>query len=233
MKKLILSLMFALTMVCASATPGWLRLNNGSVVAGEITVNDTHVTVVTTDGRTFTYPMTEVYKIDYDQPVLPEVKKVNYNDYTDRQTGFWFRATVNASYTIFQTKKCTPFAEVDVAGGYRFSQYLRAGVGVGLRGYFNNDDLRSTKSELSYPIFATVSGNFIDDEFRTVTPYWSMDMGGAIKDGFMWRPTIGIRVGQSRSAFLLGVTYTGQNLKYKTGKDRYVSAVGLTLGYEF
>ena len=78
-----------------------------------------------------------------------------------------------------------------------------------------------------------MSGNFIDDEFRTVTPYWSMDMGGAIKDGFMWRPTIGIRVGQSRSAFLLGVTYTGQNLKYKTGKDRYVSAVGLTLGYEF
>lgn len=235
MKRILIGLLtFAVALIAAGNNPSWVYLNNGNIVKGNVTTTATQVTIITDNGQVLTYPIVEVNRISPVEPVQPAVKEDRaIRDMTDNDTGFWMSAQVNGSYSVFISDKCTPWTELDVAGGYRFNQYLKVGVGFGGRYYFENDRLRNNNVKWSFPIFATVRGNFIPDDYRSVTPYYSLDLGAAIRDGFMWRPTVGLRIGQSRSAFLVGITYTGQSLKYKTGKDRYISGVGLTLGYEF
>lgn len=235
MKRILIGLLtFAVALIVAGNNPSWVYLNNGNIIKGNVTTTATQVTIITDNGQVLTYPIVEVNRISPVEPVQPAVKEDRaIRDMTDNDTGFWMSAQVNGSYSVFISDKCTPWTELDVVGGYRFNQYLKVGVGFGGRYYFENDRLRSNNVKWSFPVFATVRGNFVPDDYRSVTPYYSLDLGAAIRDGFMWRPTVGLRIGQSRSAFLVGITYTGQSLKYKTGKDRYISGVGLTLGYEF
>ncbi len=235
MKKALMSLFIALcaTMV-AQAETGWLHLNNGSIVKGDITLTDTQVSVVTETGDVYTYPRAEVNKISYSGPNMPAVKRdPNLNDYMEYTRGFWIRGTVSGAYSLFASSRCTPMTEIDIAGGYRVNQYVAAGIGFGYRYYFDNSSIRKDFFKWSVPIYATVTGNIIDMGYHNVVPYYCLDLGGAIRDGFMWRPSIGIRVGKQRSAFLLSATYTGQTLKYRTGSNRYVSFLSLTLGYEY
>lgn len=235
MKRILIGLLtFAVALIAAGNNPSWVYLNNGNIIKGNVTTTATQVTIITDNGQVLTYPIVEVNRISPVEPVQPAVKEDRaIRDMTDNDTGFWMSAQVNGSYSVFISNKCTPWTELDVVGGYRFNQYLKVGVGFGGRYYFENNRLRSNNVKWSFPVFATVRGNFVPDDYRSVTPYYSLDLGAAIRDGFMWRPTVGLRIGQSRSAFLVGITYTGQSLKYKTGKDRYISGVGLTLGYEF
>lgn len=81
----------------------------------------------------------------------------------------------------------------------------------------------------------------IPGDYRNVTPYYSVDCGATLRDGFLIRPAVGLRIGRERSAFLVGIGYTGQNLKTTrcdadeaigSGR-RFVSFVNLHLGYEF
>lgn len=232
---LLVFFVFASTLIAlADNNTTYVYLNNGSVVKGNVTTTATQVTIITDNGQVLTYPMVEVNRISPDEPVQPAITRDRaLGDMNDNDTGFWMSAQINGSYSVFLSSRCAPWTEFDVVGGYRFSQYLKVGIGIGGRYYFDNSRLRSKNEEWSFPIFATVRGNFITDAYRDVTPYYSVDLGGAIQDGFMWRPTVGLRIGQSRSAFLVGITYTGQSLKYVTGKDRYVSGLGITLGYEY
>lgn len=218
----------------ADNNPAWVYLNNGSIVKGNVSKTDTNVSIITDDGQVLTYPIVEVNRISPVKPVQPSIKKDRtLQDMADNNTGFWMSVQTNGSYSVFISERWTPWTEIDVIGGYRFSQFLKVGVGFGGRYYFENSHLRSNNVKWSFPLFATIRGNFIYDDYRSVTPYYSLDLGATLRDGVMWRPTIGIRIGYSRSAFLVGITYTGQSLKYKSEKQRYISGVGLTLGYEF
>lgn len=241
MKKTLISFAMALcTVMAAQSETGWIHLNNGSIVKGDITLTDTKVTVVTESGDVYTYPRAEINKISYSEPNMPAVRHdPNLNDYMEYTRGFWIRGTVSGAYSLFSSSKCTPMAEVDVAGGYRINQFVAAGIGFGYRYYFDNDRMRKDRFRWSVPIYATVTGNIVDMGYHSVVPYYCLDLGGVLRDGFMWRPSIGIRVGKQRSAFLLAVTYTGQSLKFKptsaspAGSNKYVSMLGLTLGYEY
>lgn len=213
---------------------GWVHLNNGSIVTGTVSVSGSTVSIVTERGDVLNYPMVEVNRISYQAPPTPRVGvDRDLTDYTTNDTGFWGAVQGFGASTLFIDARCTQLAELDLVGGYRFSQYLKVGLGLGARYYFNNTRLRDSSIEWAMPLFATVRGNFIHEGYRNVVPYYSIDVGGAVRDGFMWRPAVGIRVGQPRNAFTLALTYMGQNLTYKDGKDKYVSALGLTVGYEF
>ncbi len=86
------------------------------------------------------------------------------------------------------------------------------------------------------PLYATLRGNIIPSEYRNIVPYYSFDMGASIRDGFMVRPGIGIRVGQNRNAFLINLSYLGQNIiatEYNQRKNKFTSFVMLKVGYEF
>ena len=95
------------------------------------------------------------------------------------------------------------YTEIDAVAGYRFNEYVRVGLGLGARYYFDNNKVRSTLSEWAFPIFLNVRGNFIPTRYRDVVPYYSFDIGVTVRDGFMLRPTVGLRVGRERSAWAM------------------------------
>ncbi len=236
MKNFLFLAVMALSWVAATANNniGWVYLNNGNIVKGVITQTDTKVFISTDDGSELSYPMLEVNKISYKAPKMPKVGiDPDLKDMADYETGFWCSAQLNAGYTVMLDHHNSPWTEVDFSGGYRFNQFLKIGLGLGCRYYCDNSRLRHKDIRVAFPLYVTVMGNILRDTYRTVTPYYSFDIGGAICDGFMWRPSLGIRVGQSRSAFLVALVYTGQSLRYITGNKNYVSSLGLSVGYEF
>ena len=173
---------------------------------------------------------------------LPEINTKNLQkNYSSSETGFWIAAEAVGGYSCRLYNSNFALAEIDVTAGYRFSEYIRVGAGFGGRYYFDNDKVRYNSSEWAFPIYVNARGNFIPTNYRTTVPYWSCDLGGTILDGFMLRPTVGLRIGQPRSAFLIGLTYTGQSLKGFTWNERgtrdshtkFVSFISLKLGYEF
>lgn len=178
---------------------------------------------------------------------LPEVDATHTGiqaDYATRDTGFWIAAEATGGYSCRLMHSNFSFAEVTATAGWRFNSYLRLGVGFGGRCYFDNKKVRYTASEWAFPIFANVRGNIIPTEYRSVVPYYSVDLGGSIRDGFLFRPAVGLRIGQNRGAFLVALAYTGQDLRsYRLEtldggtvcekKRKFASFISLRLGYEF
>lgn len=235
MKKIVLLVIIALSCLFASAQSiGWVHLNNGNIVKGIVNTTDTEVIITTEDGSELSYPLLEVNKITSKAPKMPKVGvDPDLNDYSETDKGFWYGVQLGLGYTVISKNHNAPWHDLDFVGGYRFNQFLKVGAGFGWRFYYQNSNLRHKRMTSSFPLYATVRGNIVRDTYRTVVPYYSFDIGGAICDGVMWRPSFGIRVGQSRSAFLLSVTYTGQSLQYFNKEQKYVSSLGLTVGYEF
>ncbi len=246
MKQIIISIF---VLICSSivsfAQEDYLQLNNGSIIKGKIenVVENQSVTIKSTNGQTYTYPMIEINHINYGQPPkTPNQKSTsNYKEYSTFDQGFWGAIEFQGGYSCNFTKSNAPMLELDAVGGYRFNQFIRLGIGIGSRYYINSDKLRTSSIEWSFPIYANIRGNIIPDEDRTIVPYYSFDIGGAIRDGFLIRPTIGVRIGQPRSAFLLGLSYLGQSLKcFDINKDgnptikrKLTSFVTIKIGYEF
>lgn len=161
--------------------------------------------------------------------------------YSTDESGFWGAAEVTGGYSCRLSKSNFGMAEMDVVGGYRFNEYVRVGIGFGGRYYIDNSQVRITRSEWAFPLFANVRGNFIPTRYRNAVPYYSVDLGGTFRDGFLFRPSVGMRFGQKRSTFLLSVGYTGQKLHsfkldtsgQRVEKREFVSFITLKLGYEY
>lgn len=174
-------------------------------------------------------------------PAIKEEKVGQYHNYAENQTGFFCAAELIGGYSCRLEKSNFGFLELDAVGGYRFNEYLNVGAGMGARYYFANNLIRHTTAKWAGPMFIDVRGQFIPHQFRNYVPYYSFDIGGTIRDGFMIRPTLGLRIGEPRSAFLVGISYTGQDLTsfrwddlgQKTKKNRFVSFITLKVGYQF
>lgn len=159
----------------------------------------------------------------------------------DKDNGFWWSAELSAAYSCRILHSNFGFAELDATAGYRFNEFARLGFGIGARCYFDNNKVRYNKDSWGFPIYVNVRGNLISTAQRDFVPYYSVDMGGTVRDGFLMRPTIGVRIGQNRSAMLVGLSYVGQHLKsfdYNNAgqlikKGRFVSFISLRVGYEF
>lgn len=238
MKKffLIFSMAFV-AMFChafAEASTDILYLNNGTVLTGRVdsVANNTSVTFVTEEGKSYTYPMMEVRKIERNSELkTPVSKKTGYADYRVRDLRFFFAVELQGAYAI-TPRTSTGFAtDLNVVAGCRINEYVRVGVGAGVRYNINGTQFRSKEiaCDWSYPLFVNVRGNIISEEYRDAVPYYSLDAGYTFGDnGFMIRPSLGYRFGISHSAFLLALSYCGQI----SNKD-FLSFVGLKLGYEF
>lgn len=171
------------------------------------------------------------------------VSNKTYTNFRDKDSGFWWTVEAYGGYSVEMgdNYENTGFAELDVAGGYRFNEYFRIGLGLGGRYYFDSEKIRSNKANGSFPVYVTVRGNMMQAYERRVVPYYAFSLGGAVHDGVMFRPTIGIRVGDTaRSAFVLGLSYLGQSVqlpravRLKVHDRRHVqSFVCLSVGYEF
>lgn len=176
------------------------------------------------------------YGAAYAQEIrLPEKPKTaNYRDYSTEEKGFWCAAEVDAGSTVKFKGKNAQMASATYTAGYMFNQYLKAGVGFGAKYYFNNNDaIRNTSIKCSFPIFANARGNIISQDDRGAVPFWSFSVGGAIRDGFFFSPTIGYRIGETRNSWLIGISYTFSEIPSYPDCDKNVSSFTLKLGYEF
>lgn len=157
-------------------------------------------------------------------------------DYQELNKGFFMAGELSGGWSLNSGKSNLGFTELDATGGYRFSEYLRVGVGIGARVYFDNKDIRNMSHKWGMPLFLNLRGNFIPTDYREVIPFWSIDAGTTFPDGAMIRPTVGIRVGAPRSAFIASIGYLGQNLRTCVTPDKkhsFYSFITLKLGYEF
>ncbi len=172
------------------------------------------------------------YAQDIKLPQKP--KTANYKDYSTEETGFWCAAEVDAGSTVEFTGPNAQMTSATYTGGYMFNQYLKAGIGFGVKYYFrNNEALRNTSIKCSFPIYANARGNIISQDYRTAVPFWSFSIGGAIRDGFFFSPTIGYRFGETRNSWLVGICYTFSEIPSYPDCDKYANAFTLKLGYEF
>lgn len=170
---------------------------------------------------------------------LPEVNGSDIQkDYSENVKGYWMAVEASGAYSCRLFNSNFGYTELDAVMGYRFNEYFRGGVGFGARYYFDNDEVRVTGAEWAFPIFANARGNFIPTKYRSVVPFYSFDIGGTVRDGFMVRPSVGLRIGRERSAFLVSIGYSGQDISTysKSTGDRtrkFVSFVNMKIGYEF
>ena len=175
---------------------------------------------------------------------LPEVDATQqYREYRTLDRGFFIAAELSGGYSCRISNPNLGYAELDAVAGYRFNEFLQVGAGVGARYYFNNDEVRYTTIKWAAPLFINVRGNIIPHQYRKVVPYYSVDMGGTFRDGFMFRPSVGLRIGQPRSAFLVGLAYmaqgmdtagwTGEGHRVKYKENSVVSFITLKIGYQF
>lgn len=173
-------------------------------------------------------------------PAIDNAAAHEYKDYSTYDRGFFWAAEAIGGYSCRLAHSNFSFAEIDVVGGYRFWDWLQVGLGFGGRYYFDNNKVRFSTIKWAFPLYVNVRGNIIQSLYRSVVPYYSIDLGGTFRDGFMFRPTIGLRIGQERSAFLIGIGYMAQDLaSYNlvgNVKDKYyktASFITLRLGYQF
>lgn len=166
---------------------------------------------------------------------LPEKpNRMAYVDHTEKESGFWCAIESNAGSSIVFNHANFQRVGLTYTGGYMVSEYLKFGLGMGANYYFNNNShARNTKIGVTMPIFLDVRGNLVSQEVRNFVPYWSLDFGGAIRDGFFMSPTIGMRFGQKRDSWLLGLSYTLNRIDNAPCYPQSVSSFAIKFGYEF
>ncbi len=242
MKRLVAMVAFLaiwLGAIAQDSKSGYVLLNNGSVVYGTVTTgaDGQKITVTTADGTEYVYRATEVNKVVTNNPAasLKEGKRT-FNRYYEYDRGFWFGFDLygGISTNVGSKRSNSPVTELDATVGYRFNEYVKVGVGAGVRYYINGENIRYRDADIVFPIYANVRGNIIPSYERKVVPYYSLSVGGVVDDGVMVRPTIGARFGDfKRSSFLLGLSYLGQSMKDPWNENRFQSFVVLSVGYEF
>lgn len=165
--------------------------------------------------------------------IMPEVLAKTPNIAEEGGSHFWCAIEAGGGSTVMVNRNNVAMVGASFAGGYRFSQYLKAGVGLGILYYPNNNNVRDRKSHLAMPLFINARGNILSDNMRHTVPYWSVSIGTTIPDGFFISPSVGLRIGEKRNAFLINIGYTLRHLKSHPGNITNYSGVLLRLGYEF
>ena len=170
----------------------------------------------------------------YRNVTLPEKpKQPGYRDYDNQQSGFWCAIEGEGASSVMASSRNMQFAALSFTGGYRLSQYLRLGAGLGCRYYVNNANVRNTDNKFGIPIYANARGNFISASDRDGVPFWSLNISGITHEGFFASPTIGYSFGGLRNNFLVGITYCITSFKNSSKTNMGYSYFGIKLGYEF
>ena len=168
---------------------------------------------------------------------LPEKPKPQrFKDFSVEQSGVWYAAEISAASSIILNHDNVQRSFLTFTVGYRLNEFLRGGVGLGVNCYFNgNEKVRGTVNKWTMPVFLNLRGNIVSQDARGVVPYWSLDGGALLGDGYFISPTIGIRIGQHRNSFLIGLNYAIGDIDTSKGEiySNPVNFLGLKLGYEF
>lgn len=164
-------------------------------------------------------------------PDKPE--QTDYINYERENAGFWYAIEAEGGSSIMAQHTNMQYVNLSFVGGYRFSEYLRLGAGVGGRMYVTNASVRDTDNKYGVPIFANARGNLISAYDRDGVPFWSLNIGGITNEGVFVSPSVGYSFGGLRNNFLISLSYTITFFTDYTKTKQAYSYVGLKLGYEF
>ncbi len=164
---------------------------------------------------------------------LPErPNRASRSDYAQYDRGFWCAVEATGGTTALSHRRNMQPVGLDVVGGYRFSEFLKVGIGVGGTYCIEAKHVRRSDDWL-FPIYADVRGNFITQNDTDSAPYWEMAIGGQVNGGFWMGPTLGYRWGGQRSSFLLGLNFQLMQLDTWKKNNELLAVWSLKLGYEF
>lgn len=164
---------------------------------------------------------------------MPDTPSKTHNIAEIDGGSYWCAIEIGGGSTAMENKKNVAMAGASYVGGYRFNQYLKVGIGLGVLYYPNSSNVRATGNHLAMPLFINARGNILSDEIRRTVPYWSVNAGTSFPDGLFMSPSVGLRIGEKRNAFLISIGYTLRHLKsYNENNSNYSGAL-LKLGYEF
>lgn len=165
---------------------------------------------------------------------FPEKPKLTgYRNYEREDAGFWYAIEAEGGSSIMAQHTNMQYVNLSFIGGYRISEFLRLGAGVGGRMYVTHANVRNTNNKFGVPIFANVRGNFISAYDRDGVPFWSLNIGGITNEGVFASPSIGYSFGGLRNNFQISLSYTITSFTDYTKTKQAYSYVGLKLGYEF
>lgn len=164
---------------------------------------------------------------------MPEPPRKQVNIAEEDGGSYWCAIEVGGGSTAMENMKNVAMAGASYVGGYRFNQYLKTGVGLGVLYYPNSSNVRDRKNHLAMPLFVNVRGNILSDDIRRTVPYWSVNVGTTVPDGFFLTPSVGLRIGEKRNAFMVNVGYTLRHMKAYSEHTADYSGALLKLGYEF
>ncbi len=164
---------------------------------------------------------------------MPEQPSKGLNIADENNVKYWCAIDLGGGSTAMENMKNVVMMGASFVGGYRFSQYLKIGVGLGALYYPNSNNVRDARTHLAMPLFVNARGNILSDDIRRMVPYWSVNVGTTIPDGFFMTPSIGLRIGEKRNAFLASIGYTLRHMKTYPECTTNFSGVLLKLGYEF
>lgn len=167
---------------------------------------------------------------------LPEMptRASGHTDYRVKETGYWIGGLLDG-YFASNGRSMAGAVQFNIVQGYRFSEFLKVGIGVAPKYYFlgNTDFCGKNGSPISVPIYADVRGNINPQTDAEFAFCWSADAGYAINEGVYLSPFIGIRIGDIRHNFTAGITYAFQGHYVDEYNNRPIHLVGLRVGYEF
>ena len=168
--------------------------------------------------------MTSLQAQEIRMPEKPQTKP--YVHYSDNNRGVWVGAGAGC-YLSQRNGVSLIGVGGEVVCGYRFNEFLKIGAGVAPIFFVNTTD-----SSVSVPLFLDVRGNFLPQEPRMFSPYWSFDLGYDLKmEAFVISPTLGLKFGALRNTFLLGLSYM---LERPNDGDKDAShLLGVKIAYEF
>lgn len=176
--------------------------------------------------------VTQAQDRDIILPQRPE--RPAYKDYTTSDRGFWLAAEAEGGTSTFIDDNNMQVVGLCVNAGYRLSEFLRFGIGIGGRYYVGgNNKVRNTSVKWTIPVYVNARGNIISQYSRSMVPYWSVSVGGVLRDGVFVQPTLGLRFGELRDSWLLGLSYNLQHIDAMYARQETASSILLRVGYEF
>ena len=220
-----------------------IYLNNGNVVKGKVVKNTDEVSVVVKSGETLTYRKAEVREVQIGSSEVKtpqEPQGAKYVDYSDQDKGWWCAVEAHAGGSWYDDDHGMGIFALTFTNGYRFSEYLKIGVGVGARYNLNKDhdylaycNAHNIQAPMSVPLFVNLRGNIISQKSRMCVPFWNADIGYAILDNFFFDAGIGFRVGAKRNNFVMSANFMGQVVHYEPSDADFGSGILFKIGYEF
>lgn len=156
-----------------------------------------------------------------------------YTDYSQSQSGYWFTVEGLGGSMADPNSKCLQFIGAQTVNGLRLNEFLRGGIGIGMKYYFKSEDVRTSTISWGFPLYANLRGNIISQNDRAAVPFWSLEAGTEIRSGFFVSPLIGLKLGEQRSSFTVGLSYTIIKMDTWDKDGDMRNLVTLKFGYEF